>query len=246
MNLEDARYLRDPAYVRDQYASERGLTDRVSLYGNTTGPFAGDIAFDAVADVTPRRMLEVGCGTGWFAGRVARELDCQVVAIDQSERMVELARSEGVDARVGDVQDLPFDDEEFDCVAAHWMLYHVADLDRSLAEIVRVLTPGGRLVAITNAKDHLLELWRVVEAHELRISRDFSFGAENGAAILGTHFARVEMRDASGTVSIESRDAVTRYLGSTEAWRRLVDRVPRDLEVPFVARRSNVVFVATK
>ena len=44
--------------------------------------------------------------------------------------MVELARARGVDARVGDVQELPFADGAFDCVVAAWMLYHVPDLDR--------------------------------------------------------------------------------------------------------------------
>ena len=238
--------MRDAAYVREQYASEKGLVDRSSLYGKTTGPFAGDVAFEAVAEVRPRRLLEVGCGTGWFASRVTRELGTDVSAIDQSERMVELARAEGVDARVADVQELPFGDGVFDCVAAHWMLYHVPDLDRGLAEIARVLIPGGRLVAITNARDHLLELWKLVDADEMRMSRDWSFGAENGTEALERHFAEVEMVDAGGTVEVQSRDAVVRYLGSSETWRPLVDWIPAHVEAPFVARRSNVVFVATK
>ena len=45
----------------------------------------------------------------------------------------------------------------FDTVVAAWMLYHVPDLDRGLAEIARVLTPGGRLVAVTNSELHLEE-----------------------------------------------------------------------------------------
>ncbi len=246
MNLSDPAYLRDPAYVREQYASEKGLVDRVSLYGKTTGPFAGDVAFEAVAEVAPRRLLEVGCGTGWFSSRVARELGAEVVATDQSEPMLELARAEGLDARMADVQALPFADGEFDCVAAHWMLYHVPDLDRGLAEIARVLGPGGRLVAITNGRDHLLELWELVGADELRISRDSAFGAENGAEVLARHFSTVEVRDARGTVEVQSREAVVRYLASSERWRPLLERIPADVDPPFVARRSNVVFVATK
>ena len=238
-------YGRDPQYVREQYASERNLAARSSLYADTTGPFPGDVAFDAVAAVSPARFLEVGCGTGWFAARVQRELGAEVVAIDQSERMVELARAAGVDARVGDVQALELEDASFDCVAANWMLYHVPDLDRGLAEIARVLRPGGRLVAITNPKDHLLELWELVGAQDLRTRRDLGFGAENGDEILRRHFADVEMRDASGTVRIADRDAVVRYVSSTLAWKQFAERVPDPME-PFVARRSNVVFVADK
>ena len=62
--------------------------------------------------------------------------------VDVSPRMVELARARGVDARVGDVQELPFDDGSFDCAVAAWMLFHVPDLDRGLAELARVLRPG--------------------------------------------------------------------------------------------------------
>jgi SAM-dependent methyltransferase len=177
---------------------------------------------------------------------VRAEHGAAVVAIDQSERMVELARAEGLDARVGDVQALEFGDDEFDCVGANWMLYHVPDLHRGLAEIARVLRRGGRLVAITNGKDHLLELWQLVGAGDERGARDFAFGAENGEEALRRHFSHVEMRDAGGTVTISSRDAVARYIGSTNAWKHLVDRVPADLVAPVVARRSNVVFVADK
>ena len=239
----DTAYMRDPRYVREQYASETGLAARASLYADTTGPFAGDVAFEAVFEASPRRVLEVGCGTGWFAARVQHELGAEVVAIDQSERMVELALAEGVDARVGDVQELSFDDAEFDCVAANWMLYHLPDLERGLAEIARVLVPGGRVVAITNGTDHLLEFWRLVGAENARLSRDSAFGAENGAEALRRHFRHVEMRDAGGTVTVDDRGAVVRYLGSMDAWRHLADRVPAHFE-PFTARRSNVVFVA--
>lgn len=244
MTSLDPAYLRDPGHVRKQYASERNLAARASLYTTVSGPFAGDLALASVAERPPRRLLEVGCGTGWFAARVRRELGADVVAVDQSERMVELTRAGGVDARVGDVQALPFGDGEFDCVAALWMLYHVTDLDRGLREIARVLAVGGRFVAVTNGRDHLLEMWQAVGAAELRASRQLSFAADNGTALLSRHFAHVELRDASGTVTVENRDAVVRYVGSTAAAKHIA--VPDDLELPLVARRSNVVFVAEK
>ena len=60
---------------------------------------------------------------GELAERVARELGAEVVAIDISPRIVEIACGRGVDARMGDVQALPFADGEFDCVVANWVLY---------------------------------------------------------------------------------------------------------------------------
>jgi len=72
--------------------------------------------------------------------------------------MVELTRKRGIDARLGNVQGLPFEDGEFDCAVAAWMLYHVSDIDRALGELARVLRPDGHLVAVTNSREHLREL----------------------------------------------------------------------------------------
>ena len=237
--------LNDPEIVRRQYASEKGLAARSSLYVETTGAFAGDVAFDAIAEVSPERFLEVGCGPGWFSARVQRELGAAVIATDTSPRMLELATAEGFETQLADVQQLPFADGEFDAAAANWMLYHVPDVDRGLAELARVLRPGGRLVAITNGKDHLLELWRLVGAEDMRIGRHLAFDADNGAEQLERLFSRVQKLDCTGTVAISDRDAVVRYIESTEQWRPLAERVPERLE-PFVARRSNFVFVADK
>jgi SAM-dependent methyltransferase len=238
-------WLNDPGAVRDQYASEARLNDRASLYDDIGGPEPGDVAFAAVAEVQPRRFLEVGCGTGWFAARVQRELGAGVQAVDQSERMVTVARSGGVDARVGDVQELLFGEDEFDCAAANWMLYHVPVLDRALAELARVLRPGGRLVAVTNGRDHLLEVWRLVGAETGRLARRVTFSAENGAVALRRHFAAVEVRDAGGTVTIDTPDAIARYLRSIDTWAPFAERLPERFDAPLVARRSTTVFVAT-
>src|SRR4029078_7030536 len=91
-----------------------------------------------------------------------RDLAATVSFVDVSPRMVELARARGVDAQVGDVQELPFADGSFDVAVAAWMLYHVPHLDRGLSELARVLRPGGILVAVTNSRYHLLELRELV------------------------------------------------------------------------------------
>lgn len=246
MSQDLGAWLADPGAVRDQYASEARLNDRASLYDDIDGAEPGDVAFDAVAEVQPRRFLEVGCGAGWFAARVKRELGAQTDAVDKSERMVEIARSAGVDARVGDVQELPFADAEFDCAAANWMLYHVPDLDRALGELARVLKPGGRLIAVTNGREHLIEVWWLVGAADQRLARQVNFSAENGAAALRGHFAAVEIRDGGGTVTIHTPGAIARYLHSIETWAPLADRLPEHFDSPLVATRSTTVFVATK
>ena len=115
----------------------------------------------------PTRVLEVGSGTGELAARIATRARPRPSSRSTfPERMVELTRARGVEARVGDVCALPFEAEAFDCVAANWMLYHARDIDLAVAELARVLRPGGRLVAVTNSTRHLEELWSLVGARE--------------------------------------------------------------------------------
>ena len=110
--------LDDPDLVRAQYATETGLEARRSIYANVEGDDARDVLFQAIAAARPRRLLEVGPGPGELSARIMAELGAEVIALDVSERMVELARARGVDARVGDVQELPFADASFDTVVA--------------------------------------------------------------------------------------------------------------------------------
>src|SRR4051812_10668846 len=142
--------LDNPLLVQWEYASEERLAKRNEIFRRfARGENAEEWAFRAVAEAEPRRVLEVGCGTGEFAGRVRRDLGAEVLAIDISPRMVELTKEQGIDARVADVQAIPFEDASFDCVNAGWVLYHALDVDKSIGECARVLRPGGRLVATT-------------------------------------------------------------------------------------------------
>ena len=235
------RNLNAPEHVVRQYESEAGLAARKAVYREVTGPDARQIAVEEVLRGAPDHVLEVGCGEGELAERLAA-IVTDVVAVDQSLRMVELTRGRGVDARVADVQELPFPDDSFDAVLAAWMLYHVDDLNRGLSEIRRVLRPGGRLVATTNSAAHLGELLALG-----CITRwDLPFAAENAAAILERHFANVERRNAYGTVTFRDVELVRSYFGSSERLVDALDRLPQALAEPLIARRLPVVFVATK
>lgn len=229
----------ESAFVREQYATEDRLRARKSAYENAEGDDPRQFAVEAVAGARPSRVLEVGGGEGELAERLQNELGVEVVGIDQSERMVELQRSKGIDACVGDVQELPFADGEFDVAVAAWMLYHVPDLDRGVAELARVLRPGGKLVAVTNAVDHLQELWDL--AQRATSLRRFTFRSENGEELLRRHFARVERRDAHGWLTMDDA-AVRRFAGSWDALAPLVTMPP--LGEPLRVRRHSTVFVA--
>ena len=156
--------------------------------------------------------------------------------------MVELAREKGVDARLGDVQDLAFDDGSFDLVVAAWMLYHVPDVDRGLSEIARVLEPGGRLIAVTNSGRHLAE---VRELAGVSWPGGIPFSRENGTEVLGRYFDDVRGTDADQWVTFPDTAAVCRYLESTILLKDGIDRVPA-LDGPVRAGARTTVFVARK
>jgi SAM-dependent methyltransferase len=235
-------WLNDPAVVAEEYGSEDRLEARRSIYDSRDGPDAREAAFAAIAECKPLRILEVGAGPGELAERMTGELGAAVVAIDSSPRMVELASARGVDARLGDVQHLPFTDGAFDCVVAAWMLYHVPDLDRGLAEIARVLPPGGRLVAVTNSEQHLAEA-RALAGVDM--SGEVTFSRENGEDSLRRHFEAVERRDVDAWVTFADAEAVRSYIRSMVTMRDRAEAVA-EFEGSLRAGARVSVFVAEK
>jgi len=211
--------LTDRTVVREQYAREDNLETRRSVWQPAAdGRDPQEIAMAVVRASAPRQVLEIGCGTGAFAERLAAQSPgVAVVATDQSARFVELAADRGLEARVADATDLPFDDDSFDLVAAMWMLYHVPDLDRALAEVRRVLRPGGRFLAVTNGDGHVADLRR--EAGGEPVVTQFS--TQNGEASLLRHFDRVSREDLATRAVFPDRATALAYLASSQedlAW----------------------------
>ncbi len=203
----------DPTHVRSQYLNEDNLETRRSVWHPTAdGRDPTTEALDAVVAEQPLRVLEIGPGTGGFAARVAAALPgVRLTAIDQSPRFVELTRARGIDAREGDVQDLPFGDEAFDVVAALWMLYHVPNVERALTEIRRVLRPGGLFVAVTNGGGHLADLRREAGG-EAEVT---GFSTQNGEAQLRAHFTEVARSDLQPRAVFADSSIAEAYLRSS-------------------------------
>lgn len=233
--------LDDPTLVASEYADDERLRRRAAAYtGAGTAIDARSSVVAAVVEAAPTRILEVGCGWGELAVWLARDTGADVVAIDLSPRMVELARQRGVDAQVADVQSLPFEDGSFDVAVAAWMLYHVPDLDRGIAELARVLRPGGRLVAVTNSRFHLFELRELVGSGPSTLS----FARETGAELLSRSFAHVRREDIDGKLQFADRAEVDAYVRASISMSPFADSLPAHIPEPLEARRANSIFVA--
>jgi SAM-dependent methyltransferase len=106
-------------------------------------PFVREIIDGLPAGVA----LDAACGTGRHSAYLAAR-DHAVLGVDSSPEMLERARAKvpGGEFRVADLHDLPFPDGQVDLVVCALALMHVPELEPVLAELVRVLRPGGSLV----------------------------------------------------------------------------------------------------
>jgi ubiquinone/menaquinone biosynthesis C-methylase UbiE len=147
-------------------AYDRGVQGAFrDLVAATFDDFAAQVA-DA------RRLLDVGCGPGQFTLMAAeRKPDAEAVGVDLAPTMIDLARGHAAESpagkrvrfEVGDSMALPFADASFDIAISSGSIKQWPDATRGLAEIHRVLVPGGRafvLEANKEAPAHAIETQR--------------------------------------------------------------------------------------
>jgi ubiquinone/menaquinone biosynthesis C-methylase UbiE len=157
-----------------------------------------------------RRALEIGCGCGSEAERFARAgahytvLDLTNAAVSITQERFRLSNLKGCFVQ-GDAENLPFRDGSFDFVYSHGVLHHTPDTPRTIREVYRVLSPGGRAVVMLyyrNSFNYQVNLRPVrrLRAHLLK-------------AELGIKLARKiwnePWKNCGGTPSYSSKNRVT-------------------------------------
>ena len=162
------------------------------------------------------RILDFGCGPGTISVGLAKAVEPgELHGIDMEESQIELAKAvasaggqNNAIFHVGDVTDLPFDNDFFDVAHCHNVLTHVPDTQAVLTEVMRVLKPGGIIASreiicessfthpdfgiIRNAWDMFQDLVEADEGHP-------QMGKE-----LKTHFAQAGFTDLRATGSFDS------------------------------------------
>ena len=142
----------------------------------------------------PMVVADLGAGDGSFALLLSQSAR-QVIAVDTSERMLEVARDQAqraaianVDFRPGDMEDLPIDTASVDLAFFSQSLHHAAHPDRALAEAARILKPGGRVVVLDLLKH------RFEEAREIYADEWLGFGeAELEQMLSAVGFTQIQI-----------------------------------------------------
>jgi len=203
------QWSRDPAgaWATDEPAGTAAFFDEIEATRYRSDPWLLDL-FGWIAH---GRVLEIGVGLGTDLERIHR-LGATVVGLDLTPECVELSRRrfalrelEGIFVE-GDAESLPFEDESFDGVYSMGVLHHTPNTARAVAEIHRVLRPGGRALVALYHRDswflrvniqlieRLLHGARRYETLEERLSRVEFRSDDNTAQPLVKVYSRLQMR----------------------------------------------------
>ena len=149
-------------------------------------------------DISGKKCLDVGTGTGEIAFHVARTAGAgsTVIGVDITPRMLELAEKKEseldlpvkIDWRVGDALKLDFEDDTFDLVTSGYMLRNVCDILQAVTEMHRVLAPGGKVIVaeLSKPKNAIVRFgYNIYMKRVKRMGRKY----DKGKSIDGRHSA---------------------------------------------------------
>ncbi|MBI3683149.1 MAG: methyltransferase domain-containing protein [Acidobacteria bacterium] len=124
-----------------------------------------------------RRVLDLGCGTGYGAAELAK-VAVSVLGIDISHEALDYARSHYINSnlffQIGSAEQIPSPDGSFDLVVAFELIEHLPNCEKLLSEARRVLAPGGQLVVSTPNRLYYAESRRLAGANPFHV-HEFDF-----------------------------------------------------------------------
>jgi len=194
-------------------------------------------------DGTDQRLLEVGCGIGVDSIQLAKR-GFQVTAVDLTENALAVARQFAarreatVDFRLGNAEGLDFPDESFDAIYSFGVLHHTPDIKRSVAEVHRVLRPGGTAYVMLYHRNSLVNLMHRALRLPYESPRDrkdhcpvvYTF-SRSGVRKLFRDFASVEVHSdypftyGFGPLTTKLPLGVRRRLGRVIGWHLMISAV---------------------
>ena len=175
------------------------------------------------------RMLDVGCGNGRFLTTM-RSLGWQVQGVEFSENGVKACRMSDLTVHHGDLASAGFPDNNFDLITARHVIEHIPEPHAFMAELVRVLRPGGRLVIETPCSTALGRQWFNTYWYANDVPRHlFLYSAANLEYLGKSHGLHCSgmITESTPKIFLNSLDYVIGNRGKPSkriAWRRLLAR----------------------
>jgi len=159
--------LRPSNWVQEVLVTQTWDPQAYGKHGAFVHGLAGGV-LEWLAAQPGEEILDLGCGDGQLSRRIAAT-GARVTGVDASPQMAAAARERGIVAREGSAEALPFDDGSFDAVFSNAALHWVRGQDAMMAEVRRVLRPGGRFVAEMGGHGNIaavrVALMAVLERH---------------------------------------------------------------------------------
>jgi ubiquinone/menaquinone biosynthesis C-methylase UbiE len=229
--------ITDPDFLlSEEYNDPSDLNTRISLQEQySTNPYPWfRWLFDRLALAPHSRVLELGCGPGtlWLRNLDRFSETWQITLTDLAAGMIQHTRQKlrrsplPFTFVVTNAANIPFAAETFDIVIIDGTLPHLPELDKSLADIRRVLRPGGTVYASTGGRSHLQELQELVQPFLPDVDYGGAssyFDLESGADQLAGHFSSVTLHSYDDDLLFTQSEPILAYiLSEGEANEKLV------------------------
>jgi len=231
---------------KEQYSSSSNLEARIAIhqkFRTNSESFYGWI-WKRLDVKEPIKILEVGCGTGefWLENYSKLPKNSQILMTDFSDGMIEKAKSkikfENVRFETAEIENLRYNDNSFDLVMAHHVIYHAANKDKALLELKRVVKLDGFVSITTNSEKHMLNVYTISHS----IDENFSmvrnidgFTEEDADIMLPRYFPKITKHVYEDLLKVTDLDIMIGYLKSTTEPRKM------DLRDDFYDQFANIV-----
>lgn len=265
--------------LQEQYKTTKNIDARVRLHKEcSTNPMGWfPWVFSKCELHEGAVVLELGCGNGalWSdnASRLPRR--ARITLTDISEGLLEETRlklNKELETAVAgeelsivfcpcDCHAIPFADAHFDVVIANHLLFYIEDREQVYKEILRVLKPGGRLIASTYGPKHMQEITTLVQEFHPAITLAEKelyevFGLQNGVTELKTYFPKVETHYYEDALLVSDPELLLEYILSCHGnqneyllprYQEFKDMLTKKLtKKPFKITKDAGLFVCTK